>query len=252
MATNKPSLKDRLIATITRHPFEVVMAVGLSFVLPTLLAYSGKHTADLLASYSDPWWLGYGGAFGIEILVVLISLKIGREMAALYRDRLAKKELDLGHVASLVWQIITLGIVTMVSIIANIVQGYHVKYGQDLTVQRIPDIDPAQMLAGILATALIPIVTLAVSEIIAGLVRDLGEGVVVVASAPKEDKKPEPKPAPAPVPPASNITPFPVCAHANEKCKGELKKCPKCADFVCSTHAPGHARHQHKETATNA
>lgn len=222
---------------LIEKPLEAFIVAILCVALPALLAYSGKHTADLLASYANPHWLGYLAAFGgIEPLIIAISLKIGKEMRLAYSHYKDTKEIALEHVAPVFLQTAVLCLVTFISMYANLIMGYHVRYELDMIVPRIALVDPIQGLGGVLATALIPILTLSVSEIIASLARDFALAT--------PDVTPDATPAPK-----SNVIHIHKCANENEKCKGDLRQCPDCDAWLCATHAPTHSRHAHPKTA---
>ena len=139
-----------MLTTWNTHRKTVQLALGL-LSLVTLLAYTFWHTGGLLSRYIDPGWIGRVAAFGIELAIVSMSLRIG----------------ELGWTAPNArpykW---TLGLTLGVSAFANLAEGHAAKYGAELTANAVPDIDIIQGVIGVSATALLSIVVYLLADII--------------------------------------------------------------------------------------
>lgn len=116
-----------------------------------LLSYTFVHTGNLLASYVDPQWIGFMAALGIELSIVGLSMRIGE----LKRSGLSYRFFAFTLIA-----------VVVVSALANIAQGFQVKFGEALTIINWNKLDIVQVVVSIAATGLISLVTLALSEIV--------------------------------------------------------------------------------------
>ncbi len=125
-----------------------IIAAGVS--LFALLTYTLVHTGGLLARYINPPAVGYVAALGIELSIVSLSLRIGDMRRARQSDR---------------FFIAVLVAVVTVSAVANIAEGFHTLHGQPLTAATIRQLDPLQAGIGLLATGLISLIVLALSEI---------------------------------------------------------------------------------------
>jgi len=119
--------------------------------LVALLAYTLVHTGGLLADYVQPGWVGFVAAFGIELAVVSLSLRIGdlRRTGQDFR-----------------FFMFVLVSVVIVSALANIAEGFAVAHGTDLTFTTVQQLDVIQAIIGLTATGLISLIVLALSEII--------------------------------------------------------------------------------------
>lgn len=130
----------------------VQVALGL-LSLFALLLYTFWHTGGLLSHYISPGWMGRVAAFGVEVAIVSMSLRIG----------------ELGWTAPNAkpykW---TLGLTLAVSAFANLAEGHATKYGTELTVNAVPNIDVIQAIIGVSATALLSIVVYLLADIIGG------------------------------------------------------------------------------------
>ena len=93
-----------------------MLVIGI-ISLAGLLSYTFVHTGNLLASYVDPAFIGFLAAAGIELSIVGLSMRIGE----LHRA---------GLNAKFFW--VTLVFVVVVSALANIAEGYLVKFGEPL------------------------------------------------------------------------------------------------------------------------
>lgn len=153
---------------------DTVDAIGryglIALTITTLLAlltYTFVHTGGLLSEYVDPWWVGYVAAFGIEAAIITMSIRLGKLLRQLAHDDYRGRETWL----SFIWQGLTLLFVLTVSAIANIVEGHKVKHGVELTLTTIQDLDGLQIAIGLVATGVIPVVVLAMTEIVSGEVK---------------------------------------------------------------------------------
>jgi len=122
-----------------------------SVALVALLAYTLVHTGGLLATYVNPWWIGFVAAFGIELAVVSLSLRIGD---------LKRSGQDFRFF------MFVLVSVVIVSALANISQGFTVAHKAEMTLANISQLDAIQAIIGLTATGLISLIVLALSEII--------------------------------------------------------------------------------------
>lgn len=200
--------------------------LSLQITTLSLLSYTWTHTGAMLAEYIRPAFLGYAAAAGIEGIIVLLSVEIGRAWKAKDKKRF-------------VMLIVTLLFVSLVSVVANIVEGHKVKYGRPLTVENFKQLDGIDIAVGLLATALIPVVVLAISEIIAGM-----------EQTPKQVAAPaQPAQAEVPAQPAKG-TPAPseeLCVYARKgNCSEDVTICD-CGTLVCKKHFAAHVRYQHEK-----
>jgi hypothetical protein len=140
--------------------------IALSILaLFTLLTYTFVHTGALLSEYVRPGWVGYVAAFGVEAGIIAMSIRIGKVLRRLTaRDRASWM--------SLLWQGAILLLVLAISAAANIVEGHKVKYGVELTLGSIESLDMLQVIIGLLATGLIPVVVLSMTEIVSGEIKE--------------------------------------------------------------------------------
>jgi len=124
-----------------------ITAVALVLVL----VYNFVHTGGLLASYVEPWWIGYVAALGIELAVVGLSLQIG------YRRRI--------NDTTGFFYFVLISVV-IVSALANMSQGHLQRYTTELTWANLTSIDVIQGIVGIAATALLSLIVMAMAEIV--------------------------------------------------------------------------------------
>jgi hypothetical protein len=147
---------------------ELYGLIILSIVtLVALLAYTFVHTGGLLSEYVNPPWIGYVAAFGVEAAIITMSIRIGKLLRQLAQSAYKGAEGWL----SLLWQGSTLLFVLAVSAAANVVEGHKVKYGLELTLSTIQNLDGLQLATGLLATGLIPVVVLSMTEIVSGEIK---------------------------------------------------------------------------------
>jgi hypothetical protein len=116
-----------------------------------LLTYTLIHTGGLLSRYINPAFGGYIAAFGIELTVVSLSLRIGELRR--YKQNVR-------------FFLFVLVAVVLVSALANIAEGFYTNQGELLTVLNVSSLDPIQAIIGLCATGLISLIVLALSEII--------------------------------------------------------------------------------------
>lgn len=128
----------------------------LIFVL-LLLSYTFIHTGAVLARYIHPWQLGYVAALGIEGLIAVLSWRRA------FKAEAAKTVS------------ITLGIVLVISAVANLYEGYAVKEGRELTLSGLGDLDVIQAGVGILVTAVIPFLVFMAGEVMGRGLEELGK-----------------------------------------------------------------------------
>lgn len=140
----------------------IMIAIGVLSII-ALLAYTWVHSGNLLARYVNPAFVGFLAAAGIELSIVGLSMRIGD---------LKKSGLDYRFFA------FTLVAVVVVSALANIAEGFMVKYAEPLTINNVGKLDLVEAVILIAATGLISIVTLALSELI-------GQDVIAVQKAQK-------------------------------------------------------------------
>jgi hypothetical protein len=117
-----------------------------------LLLYNLVHTGGALAKYVHPFQVGYIAAGGIELAVVSMSIRIGEIRKAGKSDRT-------------LWLVLVA--VLLVSTLANVSEGFHVAYGEQLTLATVQQLDWMQGLIGFACTGLISLVVFALAEIIA-------------------------------------------------------------------------------------
>lgn len=135
----------------TRLQTALTVAIDVLALL-FLLTYNFIHTGSLLASHVAPqfWWVGYLAAAGIELSVVALARQIGRRR---------------NNAQDTTFFYIVLGMVVVVSALANASEGFLAKYGEVPTVSLISAIDPFQFVVWMAATALISLIVLSLSEI---------------------------------------------------------------------------------------
>lgn len=146
-----------------------------------LLAYTFVHTGSLMSQYIRPVFVGYMAAFGIELAVAGISFRL----ASLKRKQVTSRLLLFILISAL-----------FVSALANIAEGYQVRYAKPLTWMNLGDIDYIQAVIGIAATGLISLMVFAISEMI-GI--DVEAVVKQTEREQKQAEQAEQEPQPAPV-----------------------------------------------------
>lgn len=132
--------------------WQVQIMIGLA-ALAGVLLYNWTHTGGLLAGYVRPDFIGYIAAAGIELAIVGLSLRIAD---------LRKQHSDARFFVA------TLIAVVVVSALANIAEGYNVKFGEVLTLANIGRLDIVQAVVSLAATGLLSLVTFALAEIVGG------------------------------------------------------------------------------------
>lgn len=157
---------------IVKHKDSIRLVASL-IALVTLLAYTFWHTGGLLSHYINPGWIGYVAAFGIELSVVSLSLRIGE----LKRSGLSVK-----------WFTSVLVAVVTVSTIANVSEGHLTLTDSPLTWQTAQALDWMQAIIGFTSTALISLIVFSLSEIIGD---DVNETIKVIEREGKRQAKSE-------------------------------------------------------------
>jgi hypothetical protein len=138
---------------MARTNIKTILSVTIDILALTfLLIYNFVHTGSLLASHVAPalWWVGYLAAAGIELSVVALARQIGRR-------KHNRQDTSFFY--------IVLGMVVVVSALANASEGFLARYGKVPTVELMSQIDPFQFLVWMAATALISLIVLSLSEI---------------------------------------------------------------------------------------
>ena len=171
--------------------------------LTGLLAYTFVHTGGLMSRYIHPAFVGYMAAFGVELTVAGISFRL----ASLKRKQLTSRSLLFILISAL-----------FVSALANISEGYTVRYGKSLTWVNLGDIDYIQAVIGIAATGLISLMVFAISELI-------GVDVEAVVKQTEREQKPaksEPQPALSEFEPVVSEAIAAVASFACQHCPAEF------------------------------
>jgi hypothetical protein len=169
----------------------ILTALSFLGVISTLI-YTFVHTGSVLARYVHPAQIGYLAAFGIELMILVVSWQIGTQLRARKRN----------------WFMISvLAIALFVSAIANVYEGYHVRFGRTLTWQTINTVDPLEALVGLASTALLPLMVFAMAEVIGSDVRSLAKLAENWNQPEPGTVKPKPIPADSPnIPNSPNET----------------------------------------------
>jgi len=128
-----------------------VLLVATAVALFALLSYTFVHTGAFLARFIEPFWVGYAAALGIEASVVALSLRIGE----------LKK-----HKQNPLYYYSVLVAVVIVSALANLAEGFAVRYGETLTIETAVRMDPFEAVLLLSATALLSAVVLFMSEVV--------------------------------------------------------------------------------------
>jgi predicted transcriptional regulator len=134
---------------MTDKRLQIVVGV---IALVALLFYTFVHTGGLLSRYVKPGIVGYICAFGIELAIVSLSIRIA--------------ELRKGNGQKPGFFIFVLVSVVLVSALANIAEGFNTREGVSLTLDTVGRLDVVQAVIGLAATGLISLIVLALSEII--------------------------------------------------------------------------------------
>lgn len=125
----------------------------LSFAgLFCLLSYTFVHTGNVLAGFVRPSWIGFVAAFGIELLVALMAWRYAQAK----RSERTDKFLRFALIATL-----------FVSALANLTEGFHVRYQTDLSWAEITQIGVTQFVIAVAMTGLIPVLVFAVTDLLA-------------------------------------------------------------------------------------
>lgn len=131
---------------------QTIELIGGVVSLLALLVYTMVHTGSLLARYINPPQVGYIAAFGIEVAVVGLSLRIGD---------LKRSKQNTGFFYGVLLAVV------IVSAFANVAEGFAALNNDSLlTLETVSRLDPIQAIIGLTATGLISVIVLAMSEII--------------------------------------------------------------------------------------
>lgn len=126
--------------------------LGLSvFALIMLLAYTGVHTANVLARYVQPPFIGWLAAFGIELTIALMAWRLARGKS--------EGKANIFIVGALLFAL-------FVSMLANVDEGYRINYQDSLVIANLGKLDVFQGIVGLAVTGLIPVLVFAISEIV--------------------------------------------------------------------------------------
>lgn len=155
---------------MTKKRIELILS-GIGILC--LLLFTWTHTGNLLAKYINPRALGFAAAAGIELTVIGLSIRIGD----LRRQNLNTR---------FFW--FALGSVLFVSALANLSEGYSIRYGTDITLGSFRTIDGIQIALLLSANALISILIMALSEIIGQDVESASKKNLDAALKPYKDE----------------------------------------------------------------
>ena len=128
------------------------MLIGLCSLI-FLLLYNWRHTGGLLAKHVTPASYGYLCAVGIELGVVWLSFKMGK---------LRKSNRNMWHT----FFPYSLMMVVIVSMAANLSEGFLTRYGLVMEISNLKLVDPIQFFISILATLMISIIVFALSDVV--------------------------------------------------------------------------------------
>lgn len=146
--------------------------------LVALLVYTLMHTGTALANYVQPAYVGFVAAFGIELSIVSLSLRIGE---------LRQRRQDTKFF------VFVLLAVVVVSAVANVSEGFKTAYNEHLTVDNLAQLDIVQAAIGLAMTGLISLIVLALSEILGTDVSDSQRQVTTVSTRASDRKVTAPK-----------------------------------------------------------
>lgn len=138
---------------------KLLQLISGTIALTSLLAYTLVHTGGLLALYIDPDIVAYVSAFGIEMSIVSLSIRIGE---------LKRSKQDIRFFLFVLVATVT------VSAVANLAEGFYSRMGQHLTVDTLGLLDPVQAIVLVSATGLISLIVMALAEIVG---TDIGETI---------------------------------------------------------------------------
>lgn len=190
---------------------QVQITIGL-LALSGVLLYNWTHTGGLLAGYVRPDFIGYIAAGGIELAIVGLSLRIAD---------LRKQNVNARFF------VFTLAAVVIVSALANVAEGYAVKFGESLTLANAGRLDIVQGVVSLAATGLLSLVTFALAEIVGGDVNQ-------AAKASSKAGKVAPSTVNAPGPEVSNteeVTSFPLPVGQARAVKADADAAAKAKAF---------------------
>lgn len=159
--------------------FKIVMGL---VALGAVLLYNFVHTGNILASFIDPSEVGYIAAGGIEAIVIFLSMQISERR----RDKRSTR-LFVGALVAVV----------VVSALANVAEGYAVKFGKPLEVVVFGATDFAQLVVWLSSTGLLSLVVFAMAEIIGDDMTANTQAVTPPATEPHDEPHYEPQAQPA-------------------------------------------------------
>lgn len=139
LASDNNNLKDDMLFALT--------LLALIF----FLIYNFFHTAAAMARYVNPPFIGYVAALGVEIAIVVLSIRIG--------DLRTQKKSAFMQFGILIGAL-------SVSTLANLTEGFQVAYNQNFTINAFYALDQAQIVISIAMTALISFLVFMLTETI--------------------------------------------------------------------------------------
>ena len=148
--------------SVSENLVAAVMQITGGAALLLLLTYTAWHTGGLFARYVQPPWIGYAAAIGVESSVVTLSAWIGLNRKS---SRSVRKPM------------VVLGLVVLVSMLANTAEGFVSRYSNQLTVTTVGHIDPVQAGIGLVATGMISVIVFALSDILGSNVKTVSDTV---------------------------------------------------------------------------
>jgi len=148
--------------SVSENLVVAVMQITGCAALLLLLTYTAWHTGGLFARHVQPPWIGYAAAIGVESSVVTLSAWIGLNRKS---NRSVRKPM------------VVLGLVVLVSMLANIAEGFVARYSNQLTVLTVEHIDPVQAGIGFAATGMISVIVFALSDILGSNVKTVSDTV---------------------------------------------------------------------------
>ena len=128
----------------------IILALSV-FALIMLLLYTGVHTANVLARYVQPAFIGWLAAFGIELTIALMAWRLARGKG--------EGKLNIFIIGALLFAL-------FVSMLANVDEGYRINYQDSLQIANLGQLDVFQGIVGLAVTGLIPVLVFAISEIV--------------------------------------------------------------------------------------
>jgi hypothetical protein len=172
-----------IVNWVRRNQKDVEFTIGI-LALVCLLFYNWRHTNLLFMTYADWKWLGWLCAFGIELSIIGLSFKVGRQIADGTRFFSSPSQ---------VFFLFVMVMALLVSAIANMVEGYKIAHGEVLTWSILYKIDAVEWVAWVASNGLISLVAFALAEVIGSQSESVMVREVVETTTP-ELPKPTSKP----------------------------------------------------------